>query len=81
MTLPVEIATIVHEYIRTLKGWGDDDYEIDTNFKQEGSQFYLITVVHKDDLRGSGTVAGGGKSVELRVDATQKKVVRELRFQ
>jgi hypothetical protein len=79
MTETEQIQAIVREYVCITKKWQDDDYQIDFSYAREKEGNYLVTVVHKADL--DNPIPGGGKSIQLRIDLRNKKVIQELAFQ
>jgi hypothetical protein len=79
MTVPDEISSLIKEYVRVRKNWGEGDYRIVPNFRQDDAENCFITVIHKDDE--ARDYPGGGKSIRLHVNLIQKKVIKEYLFQ
>jgi hypothetical protein len=78
---PVEIKMeqAVIDYVTNTKGWARDEFRIEKHGVDQDTGHVVIWVIHRDD--GKTGMDGGGKSVELHVDAKQNVVVREFHFQ
>jgi hypothetical protein len=74
-------AQLAHDYIRSTKRWPEKDYHLEV-LRQEGgphSSVIVLDVVHQDDLNPRRR--GSNKSVQLHIDLTGHKVVKELAYQ
>ena len=72
-----KLLEIVKNYVEATKSWPPGDYSIRRSRTEGRSVIY--TVVHKDDEASFSP--GGGKSIEVHVDAGTMKVSKELSFQ
>ena len=73
------VVVLVDKYIQDSKGWDSKNYRIE--FKRRIGDKLVYRVIHKDDEFYTGTTAGGGKSVEVHVNAEGYEILQEFRFQ
>jgi hypothetical protein len=64
---------VIHDFARAKK-WSPEEYSIKLVGAYSG--IVVFSLSHRDD-----TAVGGGKSVELHIDRTKMKIVRELAYQ
>jgi len=74
------VDKLVSEYVEKTKNWPTDTYDIEY-VQEDGSQDHtiVINIKHRDDARA--TFPGGGKSIQLHIDVTKRKIVKEYGFQ
>lgn len=75
-------AQVVEGYVGEKHKWPRDSYRVELKFRDGDTLTFWV--LHKDDettRKGASVAGGGGKSIEVYVDATSLRVVRELGFQ
>jgi hypothetical protein len=75
------VVRLAREHISATEGWADGTYAVENTFVKDGDGYLVVNVIHEDDLKVRPTVAGGQKSLQLRVDPEKKRVVETLHFQ
>jgi hypothetical protein len=76
---PIEIAK---NYLMEVKGWKCGEFIVEFDkfeLIKPSNEYISIRATHKDDLLDS--TPGGGKSVQLRVNISEQKVISELGYQ
>jgi hypothetical protein len=73
----LQAAAAVDDYIVKSKHWEKGSYQVKFN-RKEGTSL-VFWVLHSDD--SAAKVPGTGKSIEVYVDASSDRVVKELAFQ
>ena len=74
-----EISQIADGYLTQEKGWESAEYTLVPTDRKDDMGHLIVNARHRDDE--AQVAPGGGKSVELHIDTTAKRVVRELHFQ
>jgi hypothetical protein len=70
---------VAREYVAANESWPESDYTVEDTHTQDNDGNLVISIIHKDDLKG--LTPGGGKSVELHIDLGKRRVVKVLHFQ
>jgi hypothetical protein len=68
---------LVSNYISDKKGWPNESYRIEQKEKKDNILIYWV--IYKEDEKN--LYLGGGQSVELHVDSSDMKIIKELAFQ
>jgi hypothetical protein len=77
-----QITQIVEAYIAKEKKWPRQDYSIEWTKTKTECGYYIVNVVHKDDLQpGDDAQVAEQKSVELYVDLVKQRIDKEFHFQ
>lgn len=72
-----KLREVVVKYVAATRSWPASDYTVQRS-RTEGPSV-VFTVVHKDDE--ASALPGGGKSIEVHVDAATMEVSKALAFQ
>jgi hypothetical protein len=67
---------IIKKYIHDNYGWEESVYEISLESKNQEDNFINFFVGHEDDIKSG--IRGHGKSLLLKFDMGEMKVVEEL---
>jgi hypothetical protein len=74
-----QVNIIASQYLVAQKKWRPDQFRLEhRGFSPDGHAIIVWAIYLEDEIR---PVPGGGNSVELYVDRTAQRVVRELGFQ
>lgn len=77
------LVSMVTAHIVETRGWSEDEFRV--SFYLDNDQHYVYRANHRDDrlepLPGGGYWVGGGKSVDVLVDRTTRRIVAVLRHQ
>lgn len=75
--MPAESAIVA--YLVKYKSWQRADYRLENRGPSDDGICTVVSVIHADDAHA--TSPGGGRSLQLCVDARTNSVVREIAFQ
>jgi hypothetical protein len=72
---------IARDYVRATKRWPEPDYHLEFLRTEGGPRapVLVLEAVHHDDFRSAGR--GPSRSLQLYVDISTQRVVRELAYQ
>lgn len=77
------LVSMVTAHIVETRGWSTDEFRV--FFYLDDDRYYVYRANHRDDrampLSGGGYSVGGGKSVDVLVDRTTRRIVAVLRHQ
>jgi hypothetical protein len=71
------VEQLATEYLQS-KGWQESDYILEIPRQQSGMNI-VVDAIHKDDLQSRSR--GGGRSLQIHINLSEKKVTKELSFQ
>ena len=74
----VEFHPAIDEYVHQKYTWALDVYHIE--FQRQDAGVLVFWVIHSDDRKITNRT-GGGKSFEVWLDPTERRVMKELGFQ
>ena len=74
----VEFHPIIDDYVRLKYAWAQNVYHIE--FQRRDGGVLVFWVIHSDDVEITDQL-GGGKSIEVWLDVTDRRVTKELGFQ
>jgi hypothetical protein len=75
----IEAENLIHEYVKINYGWDKSVYDISLQSKSSEDDFIFFFVHHEEDIKSG--IRGRGKSLLLKFDMNEMRVVQEVPYQ